>query len=395
MRYLIYFLLFGLFLIPAVDYALAETWKVTIPTGSSQPTAPAHFTPSEISVRAGDKVQWGNADTVFHTVTSGTLESGSTGMFDSSHLKPGEQFVVLFKEGNLGEIQYFCTIHPWMIGIVNVIDLEEGFQVYHNVGAEISDTPVDVAYKVQRNLVSVEVEPARKMITFNFAGKIDNDKFEVRLPEALIKAPQSVWRNDKQITDYEFKKMNDVTSLTVLLSESTQQIKVVGVEVIGKSIPPKQVLINQMFGVTDKSFYERGEEIVISGEIKNPTQLYQISLDVISPTGITVYHKEIPVINSTRFSETIPTTGVLRDLGEYSVKITGASAKSLFLSFEYGIGPREIESPLEQMRSGVAPNEVECNEWVKLFMKSSNGKAVCLTKSTAEILLQRGWADNF
>jgi len=395
MRNLIYFLLFGLFLIPVADYAFAETWEVNIPTGVAEPTTPAHFTPSEISLRPGDTVQWGNADTVSHTVTSGTLESGPTGVFDSGHLKPGDKFTLRFDDQYFGEIEYFCTIHPWMIGIVNVVDLDEGFQVFHNVGDKVSESPVDIAYKVQRNLVNVEVDPVRNMITFNFAGKINNDKFVVRLPEALIKDPQSVWRDDKQITDYELKKMNGMTSLTVILKESTQQVKVVGVEVIGKTVPQKQVLINQMSGVTDKKFYERGEEIVISGEIKNSIQLYQISLDVISPKGITVYHEEIPLVNSTRFTETIPTAGVFRDFGEYSVKITGPSAKSLFLSFEYGMGPREIESPLQQMKSGVEPNEVVCNEWVKLFMKNSNGKAVCLTKSTGEILLQRGWADNF
>jgi hypothetical protein len=340
-------------------------------------------------------VEWGNADTVSHTVTSGTLESSPTGIFDSGHLKPGDRFVLLFQKENLGEIKYFCTIHPWMIGIVNVVDLDEGFQVFHNVGSKVSDSPVDISYKVQRNLVSVDVDPKRNMITFSFAGKIDNDMFVVKLPENLIKNPQSVWQNDNQTTDYELEKIDDITTLTVMLKDTTEQIKVVGVDVIGKIVPQKQILINQISGITDKSYYQQGEEIVISGEIKNPVQLYQISLDVISPKGVGVFHKEIPLENSTRFSETISPVGVLRDLGEYSIKITGSSAKSLFLSFEYGMGPKEIESPLHQMKSGVAPNEVVCNEWLKLFMKNSNGKAVCLTKSTSEILIQRGWADNF
>jgi len=53
----------------------AETWKVQIPAGSSDPASPVHFVPSEVSIRFGDKVEWGNADSVAHTVTSGTLES--------------------------------------------------------------------------------------------------------------------------------------------------------------------------------------------------------------------------------------------------------------------------------------------------------------------------------
>ena len=77
-----------------------------------------------------------------------------------------------------------------------------------------------------------------------------------------------------------------------------------------------------MFGVTDKKSYEKGDEIVISGEIKNPVQLYELTLDVIAPQGNTVYHKVIPLIDSTKFTETVSTSGVFRDFvfrdfGEY------------------------------------------------------------------------------
>lgn len=396
MKKLVYFLFAALLLVPFVGDGFAETWKVKIPSGSSELTAPAHFLPTEISIRPGDKVEWGNADTVAHTVTSGTLEYGMTDMFDSGQLEPGDRFTLLFDKQSIGEIKYFCTIHPWMIGIVNVVDLGLGFEVFHNVGSDVSDNPIDIAYKVQRNLVSVDVDPATNMIIFNFEGKINNDKFLVRLPDELISVPQSVWIGDKQITDYELKKLNGVTSLTVILGESVQQVKVVGTDVIGKVTPKKHVLINQMFGVTDKKFYDKfDEEITVSGEIKNPVQLYQISLDLVSPEGTLVYHKEIPLLDSTKFTESIPTSDILSEFGKYTVKIVGPSAKSLFLPFEYGIFPKEFNSPIKQMKTGIDPSEVKCNEGLELLMKKSNEKAICLTKSTATILIQRGWADYF
>ena len=396
MKNLFYFLFAFLLLIPFVGDGFADTWKVQIPSGSSEPTALAHFLPTEISVRPGDKVDWGNADTVVHTVTSGTLESGPTGIFDSGHLEPGDRFTLFFDKQNIGEIKYFCTIHPWMIGIVNVVDLGPEFEVFHNVGSDVSDNPIDIVYKVQRNLVSVDVEPATNMLIFNFEGKINNDEFLVRLPEGLISDPQSVWIGDTQITDYELKKMDGVTSLTVILGESVEQVKVVGTDVIGKVTPKKHVLINQMFGVTDKKFYDKfDEEITVSGEIKNPVQLYQISLDLVSPEGVVVYHKEIPLLDSTKFTESISTSGVLREFGKYTVKIIGPSAKSIFLPFEYGITPKEFNSPTKQMKTGIEPSDVKCNEGLELLMKKSNEKAICLTKSTATILIQRGWADYF
>ena len=149
-----------------------------------------------------------------------------------------------------------------------------------------------------------------------------------------------------------------------------------------------------MFGVTDKKFYEMGDKIIVSGKIKNPVQLYDISLDVVSPNETIVFHKMIPLIDSTKFTETVPTSGVLREFGKYYVKITGPDAKSLFLPFEYGIAPKEFPPPKKQMKS-VSPDDVICNKGLDLLMKSSNGKAVCVTESTANVLLKRGWANIF
>ena len=376
--------------VPITGNALAETLKVQIPAGSSTPFSKIHFMPNEVSVRAGDKVQWGNADSVTHTVTSGSLETGPTGLFDSGHLKPGDQFVWLFNENNVGEIKYFCTIHPWMIGIVNVVDLESDFKIYHNVGAEVSDSPVDIPYKVQRSLVSVEVDPTRNMVLFNFAGKINNDKFIVRLPEELIKNPQAVWLDDIQIQDYEIKKPDGFTTLTLTLKETTQQVKVVGTAVIGKASMKKEVLINQIFGITDKTFYERGEEIVVSGEIHNPVQLFKISLEILSPDGAAVYREEVPLVDSTKFTETIQTLGVLREFGEYTVKITGPSAKSSFLKFEYGFGAKENISPLKQIKAGLEPEEVICKDGYVL-MKSPTEDIGCFKENNTQKLEMRNW----
>jgi len=398
----LHFVLGGLLLIPIFGYGFAETIQVDIPVGSSEPTSNVHFLPEEVSVRPGDKVRWGNTDSVAHTVTSGTLESGPIGLFDSGHLQPGGNFEVLFGEPENGEIKYFCTIHPWMTGVVNIVDIDHEFQIYHNVGMEVSNLPIDIAYKVQRNLVNVEVDPTRKMLTFNFEGKITNDEFVVRLPNGLIKNPQTVWMDDKQITDFDLTETNGISTLTIPLMETTEQLKIVGTEVIGKPIQKESILINQIHAISDKKYYEREENIVISGEIENPVQLFQISLDVISPKGVVVYHKEIPIGNETRFTETISTIGVLRGFGEYQVKISGPSAKNSFLTFEYGMDPLEdlIELPyynpaLKQMKSGTDPSKVVCSFGLELLKKISNGKAVCLTKTTAKILLQRGWATNF
>ena len=392
----VFFSLIIIFLVVLVPLnASGEVWKVQIPSGSAEPEASAHYLPSEISIRPGDKVEWGNTDTIDHTITSGTLETGPDGKFDSGFMGPGSRFTVMFTEGDIGEIKYFCKLHPWMIGIVNVVNLEDDFQVFHNVGHDVSESPVDVAYNVQRNLVGIQVDVAENTVTFDFVGKINNDPFIVKLPDDLIKEPQTVLVNDKQTSNYELTMADGGNILSLILGQHVQQVKVIGTDVIGKADPKQHVLVNQMYGIADKKFYERGEIITVSGKIQNPVQLYEIFLDVVSPTGESVYHKEIQLLDSSKFSETIPTSGVLREFGEYELKITAPSAKGAFLSFEYGIASGEFESPLKQTKSGVSPGDVICNEGLVLLMKISTSNAICVSESTADILLKRGYANYF
>jgi hypothetical protein len=61
--------------------------------------------------------------------------------------------------------------------------------------------------------------------------------------------------------------------------------------------------------------------------------------------------------------------------------------------------PEKIEkmhmSPLEQQKSGVAPNKVECSEGLTLLAKKSDQSAICVHEQTAQLLIARGWATSF
>lgn len=48
--------------------------------------------------------------------------------------------------------------------------------------------------------------------------------------------------------------------------------------------------------------------------------------------------------------------------------------------------------PLKQMQDGVEPRQVQCNEGLQLLLKQSSGSAICVTPSSASILMQRGYA---
>jgi len=95
--------------------------KVSVTEGAAAKTTQA-FDPNPVKAKVGDTVSWANGDSIPHTVTSGS--SGKPdGKFDSSPglkslLTPGKTFSHKFSEA--GNYQYYCQLHPNMVGTVSV-----------------------------------------------------------------------------------------------------------------------------------------------------------------------------------------------------------------------------------------------------------------------------------
>ena len=70
------------------------------------------FSPSTLTITAGESVTWTNSDQVVHTATS------TSGAFDSGDLDPGESFTFTFTTP--GTYDYLCTPHPSMTGRIVV-----------------------------------------------------------------------------------------------------------------------------------------------------------------------------------------------------------------------------------------------------------------------------------
>jgi plastocyanin len=92
------------------------TTRVSIVPDSSTMTDTA-YQPNPVQINVGDTVTWINDDSQPHTVTSGE-EATPDGRFDSSTMTSDDRFSHTFTE--TGEYQYFCTLHPNMVGTVNV-----------------------------------------------------------------------------------------------------------------------------------------------------------------------------------------------------------------------------------------------------------------------------------
>ena len=96
-----------------------EAIKVTIPEGAAIPEDDQIFyDPQVIDVTVGTTVTWENVDNTMHTATSGNPDGGADGVFDSDIMSAGDKFEFTFTDA--GNYDYYCILHPWMVGTVNV-----------------------------------------------------------------------------------------------------------------------------------------------------------------------------------------------------------------------------------------------------------------------------------
>jgi plastocyanin len=72
------------------------------------------YDPYRITAGKYSTVTWYNADSAYHTVTSGSSSNGPDGEFGSGMVAPGDSFSFRFADD--GTFNYFCMIHPWMEG---------------------------------------------------------------------------------------------------------------------------------------------------------------------------------------------------------------------------------------------------------------------------------------
>src|ERR671920_1128348 len=116
--------LFGAALVSTSNYSATAQDAITGTTvsmakGSQSVDNPEFYVPAEASVKAGNTLTWKNDDTAIHTATSGK-DATPDGKFDTSLISPGQSSKPQTMPSEPGEYSYFCTLHPWMTGVVMV-----------------------------------------------------------------------------------------------------------------------------------------------------------------------------------------------------------------------------------------------------------------------------------
>lgn len=221
------------------NFAFASSYDINIPTGAASPDAPyfwqnekSGLATGDIDILVGDTIIWKNADTTKHTVTSGTPDGGSDGIFgNSDFLNPGQSYQFTFNKE--GQYPYYCLIHPWMTGTVLVID---GYQIISNVGQTIGDgnSKFDVEYRFNRALSLNAIAEGQKSITFEILGnpQSDDNALKIRLPTELIDGPFVIIIDGEKITNYEQLKDNGLNTLSISIPEDSKLLTIIGTFIV-------------------------------------------------------------------------------------------------------------------------------------------------------------------
>jgi alcohol dehydrogenase (cytochrome c) len=94
---------------------------IVIPAGGGLRVLDQYYQPLAATVINGTNVVWRNDDTAPHTATSGigTSDTNTGKIFNTGIIPAGSSSTVTIK--GQGTVNYFCTLHPWMFGLITVV----------------------------------------------------------------------------------------------------------------------------------------------------------------------------------------------------------------------------------------------------------------------------------
>ena len=137
----------------------------------------------------------------------------------------------------LGDFYYYCTLHPWMNGVVHVVLDPGSVKSIDGIASGYTDDGLgfEVKYFLDAHLApAVHVDPDEKTLTFTLTGESNNEHLSITLPKELIDNPTSVWV-DGNMVDFESDSTisgNTATQLVIPLDNTSREVKIMGSKVI-------------------------------------------------------------------------------------------------------------------------------------------------------------------
>ena len=227
-------------------FAMHHMQTVTNAPGSSTPgcedTADGCFIPSPVTIPMGGTVTWENNDTAAHTATGGSATEGPSGVFDSSLIMAGSSFSHTFEDA--GTFDYFCMVHPWMVGAVMVSSEETHGDMEEMEGMKEMGHSDDHAAKGIENLSDQFTTTLTSGVIHHIGGNTDDATLLVHLFGANDDGKLEITLNSDIITPFddgsyfvlvdgqevEFMQMSN--TLHIEYSAGAEKIEIVGSHVV-------------------------------------------------------------------------------------------------------------------------------------------------------------------
>lgn len=91
---------------------------IIIPNGNFDVSGSGFYLPLNLEIKKQTTVTWANEDSVPHNSQSQDEFGKVTDAFNSPPLNTGDRFDFTFEES--GSYNYYCSFHPWRVGVVTV-----------------------------------------------------------------------------------------------------------------------------------------------------------------------------------------------------------------------------------------------------------------------------------
>jgi len=237
--------IFSLIAIAPPAFADHTTAEVDMAIGSSVvgcETTNECYIPHMVTIDVGGEVMWNNIDAMAHTVTAGTPTEGLSEHFDSGLVAPGARFSHEFTEA--GTFDYFCIVHPWMVGAVMVSSEETHGDMEEMEGMKEMGHSDDHAAKGIEDLSDQFTTTLTSGVIHHIGGNTDDATLLVHLFGADDDGKLEITLNSDIITPFddgsyfvlvdgqevEFMQMSN--TLHIEYSAGAEKIEIVGSHVV-------------------------------------------------------------------------------------------------------------------------------------------------------------------
>ena len=249
-----FFVLFALVagIVAITPAAFADHSEVTIEAalGSGAPgceeTAEGCYIPTTATVDVGGVVIMSNPDTAAHTFTAGSPADGPTGEFDTGLIMAGNSFE--WSPDTVGEVPYFCMVHPWMVGLIVVQEAEAEEETHEEEmmeethEEEMMETQEDIYVTLDHDIsggsvTEMEIEMDSNSLVIE-VDATDNGSISVILPRDVIDATNNGNDDDFFVivdgeeVDFQETKTSTDRTLTVEFPAGAEEIEIIGTFVV-------------------------------------------------------------------------------------------------------------------------------------------------------------------